>query len=65
MASDLPTKLLIKADAKVLLLNAPIGYARKLEPLPAGSAITDKRARGRGGAVGRLPQGRGEGWDRP
>ena len=34
MAGDLAHKLLIKDDAHVLLLNAPIGYARKLEPLP-------------------------------
>ena len=45
MASDLPTKLLIKPDARVLLLNAPIGYARKLEPLPAGVTVTDKRGK--------------------
>jgi len=43
MAGDLATKLLIKPDERVLLLNAPIGYARKLEPLPKGATITDKR----------------------
>jgi hypothetical protein len=43
MATDLPTKLLIKPDARVLLLNAPIGYGRKLEPLPKGATVTDKR----------------------
>jgi hypothetical protein len=43
MADDLAKKLLIKPDARVLLLNAPIGYARKLEPLPAGATLTDKR----------------------
>jgi hypothetical protein len=43
MAGDLAKKLLIKADARVLLLNAPIGYARKLEPLPQGARLTDKR----------------------
>jgi hypothetical protein len=43
MATDLATKLLIKPDARVLLLNAPIGYARKLEPLPKGATVTDKR----------------------
>jgi hypothetical protein len=43
MAADLATKLLIKPDARVLLLNAPIGYARKLEPLPKGATVTDKR----------------------
>jgi hypothetical protein len=45
MAAGLATKLLIKPDARVLLLNAPIGYARKLEPLPKGATITDKRGR--------------------
>jgi hypothetical protein len=40
---DLAAKLLIKPDARVLLLNAPIGYARKLAPLPSGATITDKR----------------------
>lgn len=45
MAGDLATKLLIKPDARVLLLNAPIGYAKKLEPLPTGATITDKRGR--------------------
>lgn len=40
---DLAAKLLIKPDSRVLLLNAPIGYARKLAPLPAGATVTDKR----------------------
>ena len=40
---DLAAKLLIKPDARVLLLNAPIGYARKLAPLPKGATVTDKR----------------------
>ncbi len=44
MAADLTTRLLIKADSRVLLLNAPIGYARKLQPLPAGVTITDRRS---------------------
>jgi hypothetical protein len=43
MAQDLATQLLIKPDARVLLLNAPIGYARKLAPLPAGAIVTDRR----------------------
>jgi hypothetical protein len=43
MAGDLATKLLIKPDSRVLLLNAPIGYARKLAPLPTGATVTDKR----------------------
>jgi hypothetical protein len=43
MALDLAHKLLIKTDSRVLLLNAPIGYAKKLEPLPAGATLTDKR----------------------
>ncbi|MEA2661876.1 MAG: hypothetical protein QOH08_1448 [Chloroflexota bacterium] len=41
--SDLANKLLIKPDARVLLLNAPIGYAKKLDPLPAGATVGDKR----------------------
>src|SRR5258708_17675068 len=45
MPQDLATKLLVKPDARVLLLNAPIGYARKLEPLPAGATVTDKRGK--------------------
>ena len=45
MAEGLAKKLLIKPDATVLLLNAPIGYARKLEPLPPGATLTDKRGR--------------------
>jgi hypothetical protein len=28
----------------VLLLNAPIGYAKKLQPLPEGVSITDRRS---------------------
>ena len=43
MADDLAKKLLITPDARVLLLNAPIGYAKKLDPLPAGATVTDKR----------------------
>ncbi len=45
MAADLASKLLIKADTSVLLLNAPIGYAKKLGPLPAGATVTDKRGK--------------------
>ena len=29
----------------MLLLNAPIGYAKKLEPLPSGVTVTDKRGK--------------------
>jgi hypothetical protein len=43
MSEGLASKLLIKPDARVLLLNAPIGYPKKLEPLPAGATLTDKR----------------------
>jgi hypothetical protein len=43
MSAGLASKLLIKPDARVLLLNAPIGYAKKLEPLPAGATVIDKR----------------------
>lgn len=28
----------------MLLLNAPIGYAKKLQPLPEGVTITDRRS---------------------
>jgi hypothetical protein len=45
MPEGLPQKLLIKPDSRVLLLNAPIGYGRKLEPLPEGATVTDKRGR--------------------
>ena len=45
MAADLAAKLLITPDARVLLLNAPIGYAKKLEPLPSGTTVTDKRGK--------------------
>lgn len=45
MAGDLAQKLLVKPDAVVLMLNAPIGYAKKLEPLPAGATLTDKRGK--------------------
>jgi len=43
MPQELAQKLLIKPDTRVLLLNAPIGYAKKLEPLPSGVTVTDKR----------------------
>jgi len=43
--TDLAEKLLITPDARVLLLNAPIGYAKKLAPLPAGVVVTDKRGK--------------------
>jgi hypothetical protein len=45
VAGDLAQKLLITPDARVLLLNAPIGYAKKLGPLPAGATVTDKRGK--------------------
>jgi hypothetical protein len=45
VATALADKLLIKDDSKVLLLNAPIGYAKKLEPLPPGATVTDKRGK--------------------
>jgi hypothetical protein len=44
MAEALADKLLIKPGARVLLLNAPIGYAKKLQPLPEGVTITDRRS---------------------
>jgi hypothetical protein len=44
MAELLPDRLLIKPGARVLLLNAPIGYAKKLQPLPEGVTVTDRRS---------------------
>jgi hypothetical protein len=44
MAAALAHKLLIKPGARVLLLNAPIGYAKKLQPLPEGVTVTDRRS---------------------
>ena len=44
MAAILAEKLLIKPESRVLLLNAPIGYAKKLQPLPKGVTITDRRS---------------------
>ena len=44
MAAILAEKLLIKPESRVLLLNAPIGYAKKLQPLPEGVTITDRRS---------------------
>ena len=43
MATDLADQLLIKPSTRVLLLNAPIGYAKKLQPLPEGVTVTDRR----------------------
>lgn len=45
MSADLASKLLIGSDARILLLNAPIGYAKKLAPLPPGASVTDKRGK--------------------
>ena len=44
MAEVLAEQLLIKPGSRVLLLNAPVGYAKKLEPLPQGVTITDRRS---------------------
>lgn len=44
MVEVLADKLLIKAQSRVLLLNAPIGYAKKLQPLPEGVTVTDRRS---------------------
>jgi hypothetical protein len=44
MAEVLADKLLIKPGARVLLLNAPIGYAKKLQPLPEGVTVADRRS---------------------
>ena len=44
MTAGIAEKLLIKPGSRVLLLNAPIGYAKKLQPLPDGATITDKRS---------------------
>jgi hypothetical protein len=40
----LAEQLLIEPGSRVLLLNAPVGYAKKLEPLPAGATVTDRRS---------------------
>jgi len=45
MPGVLAQKLLVKPDARVQLVNAPIGYARKLEPLPPGATVIDKRGK--------------------
>src|SRR5438552_16884421 len=45
MPQELAQKLLIKPDARVQLVNAPIGYARKLGPLPPGATVIDKRGK--------------------
>ena len=45
MAAELSKKLLVKPDSRVLFMNAPIGYAKKLEPLPAGATVSDTRGR--------------------
>jgi len=44
VTEGLAEKLLIKPQSRVLLLNAPIGYARKLQPLPEGVTVTDRRS---------------------
>jgi hypothetical protein len=44
VAAILAEKLLIKPESRVLLLNAPIGYVKKLQPLPEGATITDRRS---------------------
>jgi hypothetical protein len=44
MAETLGDRLLIKPHSRVLLLNAPIGYAKKLQPLPEGVTVTDRRS---------------------
>jgi hypothetical protein len=43
--TPLPKKLGIKADAKVLLVEAPEGFEATLEPLPAGANLV-RRAHG-------------------
>lgn len=44
LAAVLAEKLLIKPQSPLLLVNAPIGYAKKLQPLPEGVTITDRRS---------------------
>ncbi len=44
VAEILAEKLFIKPGSRVLLLNAPIGYAKKLQPLPEGVTIIDRRS---------------------
>src|SRR5437764_11107113 len=45
MPAELSKKLLVKPDSRVLVMNAPIGYAKKLEPLPPGATVSDTRGR--------------------
>ena len=40
--TPLPKKLGIREDSRVLLINAPERFERKLEPLPAGAGFTDE-----------------------
>lgn len=44
MTAGLAEKLLIQPQSRVLMLNAPIGYAKKLQPLPEGVTIADRRS---------------------
>jgi hypothetical protein len=36
---QLAEKLKLKSGARALILNAPVGYLRELEPLPAGATL--------------------------
>ena len=45
MPAELSKNLLVKPDSRVLFINAPIGYAKKLEPLPPGATVSDTRGR--------------------
>jgi hypothetical protein len=51
VAEALAEQLLITPGSRVLLLNAPVGYAKKLDPLPEGVTVTDRRSHAASGVA--------------
>lgn len=45
-ASALSRKLLLRPGCRVALVNAPEGYAERLQPLPEGAALVESTAPG-------------------
>lgn len=45
--SPLAKKLLVRADCRILVLNAPEAYVERLEPLPEGARVSTDAASGR------------------
>jgi len=45
-ASALSRKLLLRPGCRVALVNAPAGYAERLQPLPEGAAVVEPTASG-------------------